>query len=472
MNKTFKAFPRPQYGPRRDYTWKTEEPEITRTCRLMGKEPQPWQRYVWSVGTEYRIDAWGRKIYHYRDVLVTVPRQSGKTTLLQPLRVFRMIHNDGAHLFSTAQTQKHASKRMLDMVKAVETSKLSPLFKTRKGKGDAGLLLRANGADLAQFTPNEEAVHGETTPYVDLDEIWFYSQELGDAIMGGVRPAQITLGDSAQRWYTSTMGTLQSEFMNTMVNQGRNGEDPRLCYIEYSLPEGLDPYDLEAWETFHPALGNTITVESLQAEMKMPKGEWLRAYCNRLTEVSESFMPLEDWDDLANPERILPPPAGVTVGFEVSPGNENAAIVAAWIADDAPNIHVIHQAPGTKWLIPYLYTLQDQGFTHFAADDGGPVRRILNDLGDNLNVQRLSYADRYLADQTLITSARDDQTLIHDGSRPLRLAIASAQVRRRNGLELIDREKSLNAVPALIAASVALYAHQNPDVIAPALVLA
>lgn len=470
---TFTRFPRPAYGPARDRSYLTEEAEITRVCRLMGKEPQPFQRYIWSVATEYRLDTRGRRHYHYSDVLISVPRQSGKTTLLQPLRVARMVQLSGAHLFSTAQTQKHASKRMLDMVSAVEASKLSPLFKTRRGKGDAGLTMIASRSDLAQFTPNEEAIHGETSPQVDLDEIWFYSMELGTAIMGGVRPAQITFGDSAQRWYTSTMGTLQSEFMNDLVARGRAGEDPRLAFFEWSLPDGADPYDPEAWARFHPALGNTITLEALQAETSMPPGEWLRAYCNRLTEVQDAFMPLENWDDLAAGERVIPAPQDVAVAVEISPGNENAAIVAGWYdADDNPNVHVLHQAPGTKWLAPYLLDLQAGGFTYFAADDGGPVRRLLDHLPDGLEFHPLKYSERLLADQTLITAARDDANLVHDGSTALRLAVASAQLRSRNGLDLIDRDKSLNPVPSLIAASVALYAYRHREESAPPLVLA
>lgn len=467
----FEHFPRPRFGPRRDYSYLTEEPEITRMCRLMGKEPQPWQRYVWAVGTEYRLDAQGRKQYHYRDVMVTVPRQSGKTTLLQPLRLYRMTVFDGAYLFATAQTQKHASKRMLAMINAVENSRLGPLFKARRGKGDAGLVLKANGTDLAQFTPNEEAIHGETTPYVDLDEIWYFTRELGEAIMGGVRPAQITLGAQAQRWYVSTMGTLASEFMNDMVEAGRKGT-PGFCYIEYSMPDGLDPYDPKTWWLFHPGLGNIIQEEDLQAETTLPEGQWLRAYCNRLTEVTDALMPLEDWDAMTDPARTIPPPSDVTVAFEVSPGNLNAAVVAAWHDDQGtPNAYVLHQAPGTVWVPGYLAMLRTLGFEHLAADDAGPVRRILDQLPDEWEVQRLSFAERRLADQTLITAARDDQRLIHDGSRPLRLALASAQTRINNGVELIDRDRSLNPVPSLIALSVALYAHAHPaDTYKPVLV--
>lgn len=463
--KRFSNFPQPLYGPARDMSYLSEEAEITRVCRALGKEPQPWQRYVWDVATQYRLDSsTGYRLYKYRDVLITVPRQSGKTTLLQPLRVVRMINNPRARLFGTAQTQKHSSKRMLDMVSVVTDSPLSPLFKARRGKGDVGLTLIENGADIAQFTPNEESIHGETPLYVDLDEIWYFSQDQGQGIMGGITPAQITLGARAQRWYTSTMGTLESEFMNDMVKTGREGTDPKLCYIEYALADGLDPYDPANWWTFHPALGNTITIEALQDETKLPEGEFLRAYCNRLTDVAQALMPLEDWDAMADPTQPIPPMEDVTIGFEISPGNENAAVVAAWHdIDERPHAYVLHQAPGTMWLRDYLYDLAARGFKRFAADDAGPVRRLLDSLPDDFPLHRLTYTERRLADQTLITAMRDDQTLIHDGSKPLRLALASAQVRINNGVELLDRDKSINPIPSLIALSVALFADAHVE---------
>jgi hypothetical protein len=464
LRPAFTHFPTPRYAPRRDYSYFTEEPSITRVSRAMGFEPMPWQRFVWAVGTEYRLDSFGRKVYHYTDVLITVPRQSGKTTLLRPLRVYRMIiMASGAHLFSTAQTQKHASKRMLDMVEIVDASQLGPLFKMRRGKGDAGMKLLANGTDLAQFTPNEEAAHGETSAYFDLDEIWFFTKELGDSIMGGIRPSQITLHGEAQRWYTSTMGTMASGFMNTMVEQGRAGTRPGLCYVEFSMPDGLDPYAPATWWTFHPALGNTITEDALRDDMDLPAGEWLRAYMNRITEVQDSLMPLEDWDDLARPHDA-PALSEVSVAFEVAPGNTCAAVVACWHdpATGAPTGHVLHQAPGTLWVIPYLRMLHARGVRAFAADDGGPVRRLLDDIGDTLPVRALTFGERRLADQTLLAAARDDATLIHDGSKPLRLAMASAQTRINNGVEVIDRDHSLQPVPSLIALSVGLFASAHP----------
>lgn len=132
--RTFTHFPAPAHAPRRDYSYYTEEPSITRVARALGFEPMPYQRHIWAIGTEYRRDSRGRRVYHYNDVLVSTPRQSGKTTLLRPLRVYRMVINPATHLFCTAQTQKHASKRMLDMVDAVDHSIIGPLFHPRRGK--------------------------------------------------------------------------------------------------------------------------------------------------------------------------------------------------------------------------------------------------------------------------------------------------------------------------------------------------
>ena len=89
--------------------------------------------------------------------------------------------------------------------------------------------------------------------------------------------------------------------------------------------------------------------------------------------------------------------------------------------------------------------------TEIAADDAGPVRRITDDLHPygtdpaeaELPVRRLGLPDRSTADLDLIAAARDERTLQHDGSRVLAQAVAGAQLRVNNGVERIDRDRSL-----------------------------
>ena len=197
----------------------------------------------------------------------------------------------------------------------------------------------------------------------------------------------------------------------------------------------------------------------------MTESEFMRAYGNRLTVTDESLIPTEDWEDLTMDETTHPPAlSDCVIGFEIAPGNESTAIVAAWEDPEAKtrNVRILHQAPGASWLTDYLRLLQTYGVTRFVADDGGMTRRVFDHLPDGIEVRKLHLGERRIADAELLTAARDEQTLRHDGSKPLAVAIANAVIRESNGVPLLDRDKSTAPIPSLIAASVALYAVARP----------
>ena len=470
--RRFEHAPPPAFSPERDESYLSEGAEIARVARLLGIELMPWQRHVVDIATQYRLDAQGQRAYKYRTVVVTVPRQSGKTTLMTPVRVHRIMTRPGIDAFSTAQTGKAARDRILKMVEQVEMSALSPLFKPLRSNGAEGLKVNGTNSRCVRFSPVTGALHGETPHLVDFDEIWRYTEETGDMLLGGARPAMITLGARAQVWMVSTKGTAASTFMNRYIDAGEAGNDPTLAYFAWQKPAHLDPEDPATWWEFHPALGNTITEDDLAAEMYaegVSYSERIRAYMNLMTTVTDSIIDAEAWSELANDRLGLEVPAlaDCGIGVEVAPGNACAAVVAGWWDDEgSPVLRVLHQAPGTSWLRPYLRRLRDDyGVTEIAADDAGPVRRITDDLHPygtdpaeaELPVRRLGLPDRSTADLDLIAAARDERTLQHDGSRVLAQAVAGAQLRVNNGVERIDRDRSLGPVPSLIAGSVALW---------------
>ncbi|WP_165217248.1 terminase TerL endonuclease subunit [Schaalia sp. ZJ1691] len=469
----FHHAPPPAFSPERDTEYLSEGEEIARVAHLLGLELMPWQKHVADIATEYTLDDEGNRIYHYKTVLVTVPRQSGKTTLMTPVRLHRIMTRPGIDAFSTAQTGKAARDRILKMVETVETSPLAPLFKSLRSNGAEGLQVRSTRSRLVRFSPVAGAIHGETPYFVDLDEIWKFTAELGDTLLGGIRPSMITLGNRAQIWMVSTKGTAQSDFMNRYIEAGEKGTDHSLAYFAWQMPDGADPDDPATWWRFHPALGNTISEDTLREDMYadgMTYGERIRAYMNLITTTQDAIIPAETWDDM-KAEPAPPALSDVAVGVEVAAGGTCAAVVAAWRTDNShPHVHVLHQAPGTAWVAPYLENLHTHhGVEWVAADDGGPVRAITDALApldeskpETVPVRRLSLPQRQTADVTLLTAARDEQSLTHDGSQALAQAVAAAQLRTSNGVERIDRDKSLGPVPALIAASVALWAYDHP----------
>ena len=76
-------------------------------------------------------------------------------------------------------------------------------------------------------------------------------------------------------------------------------------------------------------------------------------------------------------------------------------------------------------------------------------------------MRTLSITERGIADGNILTAITETKSLRHDGSRPLRDAIANAATKDSNGVRLLSRDKSTAPIPALIAASVAVYGSQH-----------
>lgn len=465
--------PKPKYATPRNYSRRTIGRRQALIAEGLGKPFMPWQRYVADVAGE--LDADGS--LYYEIVIVTVPRQSGKTTLYGPVQIDRCATNPDAKTFYTAQTGKDARSRFSDLVKLVLRSPLGPLVKVRYSAGDEGIIF-PNGAALKIFAPTESAIHGETPPLVGFDEFWEYDEALGDAMLeDAVMPAQITLTGNRQVWLFSTAGTALSTFMKKWVARGRKAttddtEYPRLAYFEWGIEDGADPYDPENWK-FHPALGHTITLDDLkQAAKNTSRGKWLRSYCNTWTEAANLVMPIEEWDALKMPaDTPAPRRRDLAVTYEVAPDGETASVMATWRdAADNPHTRVLHTAPGTQWLFSYLVNLIDTWKPAVVgADDGGETRVITDQLRRHYDddagekIRTIAARDFGTACIQLLAAARDSKTLRHDGSKTLRTGLANLVLRRFGDLTRFSRADSTGPICGLIAAAVGLWLYDHQE---------
>lgn len=471
MIRTAPPMPAPAYSPVRDPSLQSEGADVAHVAAALGKPLMPWQRHVADIATEFYPDG----SYKYKIVLVTVPRQSGKTTLVGPQQLYRLMKLQRSKIFYTAQTGKDARARFNDLVSLVTESPIEELFRVRRAAGSEGLQL-PNGSSLNIFAPGPSAVHGETPAQVTLDEIWKHDELRGNELIGAIGPAMITVKER-QLWMISTMGTAQSTFMNKLIERGRAGE-PGFAYFEWSMPEGMDPYAPETWAAFHPAYGITITAESLATEAAQyadNPGEWLRAYMNRLTEAADPLILKTEFDELANlgPDDA-PLRSEVAVSYEVGRDNSCGAVLGSWRdAAGRPCSAVIHAAPGTSWMVPFLRMIaREWEPAVLAADDGGGTRRITDQLRNPtedgvpaVDVFTIGARDHGTACDRWLTDARDDKQFRWDGSKSLSAAVANAVQRKMSGGITFSREHSTAPIPSLIASAVGLWAydHQEAD---------
>ena len=236
----------PRYATPRRPERETFSGRLAKIAEKLGQPFMPWQRYVADVGCEIDPDT---GLPAYREVVVTIPRQSGKTALFLAWQLDRSL-NWGRPQRSvfTAQTGKDARDKWLDeLFPLIEHSRLSPLVKqVNKGMGNESITFKT-GSGIRLASTSATSGHSKTLDQAVLDEIW---HDVDDRREQGLWPAMITRPD-AQLLVCSTAGTQTSTVYNRKVASGRLAvkEDTGrgVAYFEWSAPEDWDPSDEATW---------------------------------------------------------------------------------------------------------------------------------------------------------------------------------------------------------------------------------
>jgi phage terminase large subunit-like protein len=449
-----------RYATPRDPAARTAGGRVAVIADALGTPLMPWQRYVADVALERHPD--NPRRWRYPIVVVTVPRQSGKTTLLRAVAVERAMSAPHVSVFATAQTGKDAHERWKDMVARVELSALGPHVELYKAAATPTLTL-PNHSRVRAFAPTPKSLHGYTPHLVIIDEAWSFDAAQGEDLEAAIRPAQITLADR-QLWIVSTKGTADSAFLNRWLDVGRAATADRgagVAYFEWAAAEGADPYDPITWG-FHPALGHTITLDDLaaEAEAETSRGNWERSYLNRETVTLETIIDLDRWDALVLEQD--PPPSGTyAMAYEVAYDMSGACVWASW-RDDADDLHVrvVYRTPDVRTLVPWLAAArQDLDYRRpLYADDGGPARQVTDELRRlQVEVETLPARDYATACATFMRHVREG-SVHHAGDPALREAITRAVTKLLGDQPAFDRRRASGPIDDLVAATVAVRA--------------
>lgn len=329
---------------------------VALVAALLGKPLMPWQYQVVRVATELTPDGTRPR---YRRVLITVPRQSGKTTLLAAVFAHRAL-TSFTRVWMTAQTGKDATARWNDLRKLVETSQLGPFTHARLSAGSALLTFLRNESTIGPFAPTPESLHGYTFDRAAVDEAFAFTVDQGRDLVGAIEPAMITIPDR-QLWITSTAGSPESTWLRSLVDHGRTQtgvSDSSVAYFEWAGNRADDPDDPASY-AFHPAVGHTISIEDLvEAAGELPPTERDRAFRNLWTDsTTEPLLPL---DKLRAGYRDVPPPpvdgsVRVAIGFDVDADGQHSAIYSAWTSPAGEIVATqLAARPGMAWLVDEL----------------------------------------------------------------------------------------------------------------------
>ena len=371
----------PRFATPRRPERETLGPAIGQLAALIGHPLLPWQQLVADVGGELDVDG----VPCYRQVTFTVPRQSGKTTLILAWELQRAIGwtaelDIPQRIAYSAQTGKDAREKLLeDQVPLLERHrKTLGVRKVSRTNGSESVLW-ANGSRIVLLASGAESGHGKTIDLGVMDELFadvdFRREQALDPAMATRTHGQLLAA--------STMGTPESVAWNAAVDTGRRAvredRDRGVAYFEWSADPDDEPGDAAVWWRCMPALGRTISLPVVEnAYTKLPLEEFRRAYLNISTAtVDDRVIPLVAWRAVCAPDLEA---TGEVFAIDVNPERSAAAIVAVGPGEHGPVVEVVDYRPGVAWVVERAGELHRKYGASFAFDAGGPVGAFTDEL--------------------------------------------------------------------------------------------
>jgi hypothetical protein len=322
--------PKPRIAP--PIPAKSQIADFLATATEIGINLMPWQqtvgRYIEGMGAD------GRHLY--REVAIIVARQNGKTELLVPLIVKRLL--EGRRIMHTAQ-DRSLPREVFYRVAEIMWSKHASLFprrndrptKPRYANGQEEIRL-TNGGVYSIVAPTRGGARGPTRDLVIIDEL--REMDTWDFI-AAAKPT-MTVSPDPQMVYLSNAGQDDSIVLNAL--RLRADSDPALAYLEWSAAPDRAADDIAGWCESNPSIGYEpeglgSTLETLRSEYRTARLEGTMALfetehlCRWVSSMRERLVDDFSWVRCQGP---LSTPAMSSLAVSMDPKGERASVALAW----------------------------------------------------------------------------------------------------------------------------------------------
>jgi hypothetical protein len=334
----------------------------------------PWQEEVARVALEQKNDG----SLAYREIVLTVPRQSGKTSLILALVLHRALRWGAPQRIAyTAQTGHDARQKLLDdWVPLIERSPFAKLVeRVYRANGDEAIIFK-NGSRVEVLRNSISAGHGRTLDLAIIDEAFADEDDVREQAL---LPTMATKPE-AQLLVVSTAGTDRSLYLKRKVDQGRAAveaeADSGIAYFEWSADPEDDPYDPEVWARVMPALDLTISQDAVSHAMQsMTINEFKRSYLNVWSSVSEQMIPAKVWQSCTSAK--VAPAGALSFSVDVALDRSSASIA---VADKDGNIELIENREGVSWVQGRALELYRRWKGAIVVDGYGPSGSLVEPL--------------------------------------------------------------------------------------------
>jgi len=398
---------------------------VAAIAKQLGQPLMPWQQLVADVASEVDSES---GLPAYREVVVTVPRQSGKTTMVLAYELHRaLMWGRPQRIAYTAQTGFDARRKLIDdQAPILLGSPLSAAVeKVQKAQGNEAIVFR-NGSRIDVLASSESAGHGRTLDLPILDEVF---ADADDRREQALLPAMSTRPD-AQLFVVSTMGTEGSTYLNRKVETGRSavveGLASGIAYFEWSAEADADIDSPETWRSCMPALGHTITLGTVEhARRTMSEGDFRRSMLNQKTISDERVIPVQVWGEVCGED--VAPEGRLVFALDVNPERSAAAVA---VADGEGRGELVEFRSGVGWVVDRVVELSSKWGASVRLDAYSPAGSLADELvSRGVRVERYATREVSYACGSFFDRLMDQKVRIR---RHAALDEAAAGARRRS----------------------------------------
>jgi phage terminase large subunit-like protein len=443
--------------------------------------------------------------FRFRNVVVLVARQNGKSTLSQVLSLFFLYVRGTSLVIGTAQDLDVAEEIWQGAVDIVEETPDLDALKVRVVKVNGKKSLEIDADDDGRVdgrykvkAANRRAGRGLSGDLILLDEL--REHQSWDA-WGAITKTTMARAD-AQVWALSNAGDASSivlRYLRKMAHaalgdpDGLNTDDEpasllpvddedaddmaledndSLGIFEWSAPPGCSVLDRDGWAMANPAMGYTITERTIASACKTDP-DWVfrtEVLCQWSDGSLEGPFPPTTWESCLDPESEIDEASGISVCVDVSWDRSTAHIAFCGLhkcgrkkcdacAAGMLHVEIVASRAGTDWVKPWLdERLERLNITGLTLQtNGAPVSSILPEL-ETLDINLVSWlgpdigrAAGAFYDLVKVLGLR------HLDQPVLDVAAGTAKVRPLGDAWTWDRKNSTTDIASLVAATGAVW---------------
>ena len=444
---------------------------------------EPWQRDI--VNELLAVDKDGNRVI--RQALIGLPRKNGKSSLLSALALWSAsVEGEQAPDVIVAAGSREQAAVVFDQARAfAESDRLLDLwFEAQryviKCEESDGLIRRIAADGKLQHGLNPSTIvadelHSWMTPR--QEELWAAMQTAT-----GAREQPLTCSITTAGYDRDTvLGRLFKQATDLPGLEERNDGsllvakdvDSGFLFWWYTVPEGTDVEDEDAWMRANPA--SWIDAPTLRQQLESPsldENTFRRLHLNQWTATRTAWLPPGLWDEMLDTELRPVPGTPVYLGIDVGLVHDTTAVSMAWVQDGkvAVKSHVwsaVSDVPAHEYATDGRIDLADVEEYVRSLAKTYDVRELVFDprffersaqtlSAEGLTVAPLHQSSAAMADayQEWFASAQE-RRIVHDGDPVLAAhveATAAKKTDRGWKVSKIDQSKRIDACVASVMA--------------------